>query len=84
MNNVQRLPPDIDGMNDERADWAGEALAAFARVTRMDSAGEDAATILSDLLGDLLHWCDRHDLDFEEQLERARGHYAAETGAAPY
>lgn len=78
------LPPDIDGMNDERAEWAEAAVAAFAEATNMRDAGEDDATVLADLLADLLHWCDRRRVDFDAALQRGRGNYGAETGAEPY
>jgi hypothetical protein len=69
-----RLPPDPDGLNDDRSDWAGSALARFIEVTGTDE--EDA---VSDLLADLLHWCDRNNYDFEAALIRGRGHYEEET-----
>ena len=68
-------PPDPDGLNDDRAAWAGSALAAFVRTTGTDE--EDA---VGDLLADLMHWCDRHGHDFALARSRAEGHYAAETG----
>jgi hypothetical protein len=76
---MNTLPPDIDGKNGDRAKWAYAALQAFRAQTGVDY--EDA---LGDLLGDLMHLADREPFDFEAALERARGHYAAETGAAPY
>ena len=78
MNNIT-IPPDVDGRNSDRARWAKNALRAFMRQTRVDY--EDA---LGDLLGDLMHLADREPFDFEAALDRARGHYAAETGNAPY
>ena len=40
--------------------------------------------VAGDLLGDLMHLSDREPFDFEAALDCARGHYAAETGSAPY
>jgi hypothetical protein len=71
------IPPDPDGKNDDRASWAGKAIKAFQAETGTDD--EDA---LSDLLADLMHWADRNNYDFEAAVERARGHYEAETGEA--
>jgi hypothetical protein len=71
---TRNLPPDPDNMNDSRAEWAGAALATFMRETGTDQ--EDA---LGDLLADLMHWAARNSYDFEAALERARGHYEAET-----
>jgi hypothetical protein len=73
------LPPDLDGLNGDRAGWARAALEAFAAQTGVD--WEDA---LGDLLADLMHLSDRVPFDFQAALERGRDHYAAETGSAPY
>lgn len=68
------LPPDPEGMNDSRAEWAGHALAAFISQT-----GTDAGDAVTDLLCDLMHLADRSGTDFVADLDRARSHYAAET-----
>lgn len=59
--------------NTQRADWAGFAIAAFQSVTRTDD--EDA---VSDLLCNLMHYCDRNGLDFQAELSRAASNYEAE------
>lgn len=71
---MSNLPPDPDGMNSERTRWAQAALWAFQRATRTDD--EDA---VSDLLTDLMHWCDCNDQDFNAELLRGSGHYESET-----
>ena len=68
------LPPDPEGMNGKRAEWAALALAAFIERTNTDE--QDA---VCDLLADLMHYCDRHEISFDDQLARARYHYDAET-----
>ena len=68
------LPPDPDGQNDDRADWAESALVTFR-----DKTGTDKDDALCDLIADLLHWCDRYGYDFDNELKRGRGHYWAET-----
>lgn len=68
------LPPDPENMNNDRSDWAEQAILRFQACT-----GADRGDALCDLLGDLMHWCDRADFDFNEELERARMHYEAET-----
>ena len=74
----EKLPADPDGMNDERADWAASALEAFQSVT-----GTEPETALTDLLCDLMHWCDRNVLEghdsFDGALTSALRHYRAET-----
>jgi hypothetical protein len=70
---MSALPPDPDGMNQQRAAWAAEALNVFRDE---DGTAEDA---LCDLLCDLMHWCDRNGVQFGEQLQRGMGHYREET-----
>ncbi len=70
----QYLPPDPDGMNEKRAEWASAALRTFRRFT-----GADERDAVSDLITDLFHWCDRHGQRFGRELERAICHYEAET-----
>jgi hypothetical protein len=68
------LRPDPDNMNRKRAKWAESALSQFQSLT-----GSDDDTALLDLLCDLMHWCDRRALTFNDELDRARAHYDAET-----
>lgn len=70
------LPPDPEGMNDRRSEWAGHALATFVEAT-----GCDWPDSLGDLLANLMHWCDRNDFVFDAALYRARMHYEAECEA---
>jgi hypothetical protein len=69
--------------NDDRASWAEAALLAFGKRTRLlkKCVGdkEDPFFIISDLLTDLAHWCDRHNLEFSAALVHAAEHYGAET-----
>src|SRR5262245_47782084 len=69
------LPPDPEGMNDRRAEWAAKAMSTFTETT-----GTDLEDSLGDLLCDLMHWADRNDFDFHLALDRARWHYDVETG----
>ena len=69
-----RLPPDPENMNSKRAQWAEAALSKFKSLT-----GTDDDTALYDLLADIMHWCDRHAVTFNDELDRARAHYDAET-----
>ncbi len=59
--------------NDSRAEWASHALDTFQRITRTDR--EDA---VSDLLGNLMHYCHLNGLDFLVELNRGAGHFQAE------
>lgn len=65
---------DPDNMNEARAEWAGQAVAAFMVATRTDP--ENA---LGDLLCDLMHWASKNGQNFDETLDRARRGYAMET-----
>lgn len=77
---MKTLPPDPEGMNNDRAIWADAAIRTFAAKTNMDTAGEDDDTILGDLLGSLRHWCDRHGVDFDTCAARGAEYYFFETG----
>lgn len=68
------LPPDPDGQNADRAHWAFLALAEFIHATGIDP--EDA---VADLLCDLRHWCDRNNMSFRREYDRALRHYKQET-----
>jgi hypothetical protein len=69
------LPPDPEGMNDERAAWAGAALSRFMEVIR----STDIEHVVSNLLTDLMHWSDRNNCDFNDAFNLARLYYEDET-----
>lgn len=71
----RHLPPDPEGRNGERREWAKAALDGFMAVCRTDRG--DA---LPDLLCNLAHLCDETGEDFASCLRRARMHYRDETG----
>lgn len=71
---VKKEPGDLDSMNDRRAQWAANALQHFQNEVHTDD--EDA---VADLLSDMMHFCDRSTLNFEHELQRARGMYHDET-----
>ena len=73
---AELLPADPEGQNEERARWAEAALSEFRVQT-----GADIEDAVSDLLADLMHWCDRHEQDFDLELQRAQGHYEIETNS---
>ncbi len=68
------LPPDPEGMNDSRAVRAACCIRHFQCQT-----GTDWDDAVCDLLGDLMHFCDRAGFGFVHELERARMHYESET-----
>jgi hypothetical protein len=69
------LPPDPEGMNDERAEWAQSALTVFMQQTGQT----DEAESISDLIADLLHLCDRLELCPGAVLSQGEAHYQIET-----
>jgi hypothetical protein len=71
------LPPAVDQFNVGAVRQAAVVLKEFQRLT-----GTDTADAVSDLLTNLMHWCDRFGQAFPEELRRALSHYAAETGAS--
>jgi hypothetical protein len=70
--------------NDQRAEWARAALDAFARQTGQSVDLPDGDTeVICDLLCDLHHWADAHDLLWDEALALAEMHYEAERVTPP-
>lgn len=80
MNDTTTLPADPEGMNDDRAAWALQALRAFQQAT-----GTDDGDAVGDLVADLGHLCDRQP-GFGEmlpQVERGVRCYADEISMPP-
>jgi hypothetical protein len=57
----------------ERGDWAQLALTAY-----QSAIASDDIDAVADLLGDLMHWCDRHKMSFNDELYRGRRYYDEE------
>jgi hypothetical protein len=72
------MPPDPEEMNQERAGWAQAALETFCGRT-----GTDPSDAVSDLIADLMHWCDRTGSDWNSELARGMTHYNEETTEQP-
>ena len=68
--------PSPEYQKESRARWAEAALWEFRRHT-----GANVEDIVSDLLADIMHWCDRHAQNFDRELRRGREHYLCETDA---
>lgn len=71
-----KLPPDPDGMNDERAGLAKSAMDALPV-----DGDVPAENRVRDLLCNLHHWCDRNGIDFDSIAEEAEGSYRSETAS---
>lgn len=69
---------DPSTVNNVRARFAAEGLLAYA--TRTGINGEEPATALKDLLGDLRHLCDALGLDFAAIDDSAYSAYQEELG----
>jgi hypothetical protein len=76
-----------DPSNADRALWGALVVAHFASATRRaEDAQTDPETVLSDLLADLMHWCDaqrsngqlQESIGFDSALERASDYYKEE------
>lgn len=63
--------------NSDRADWAKNALSVFCEETGLDPDAEKHEAV-SDLIANLGHYCDAHDLDFLEVVSGAIGVWDAE------
>lgn len=62
--------------NRERADWASMALDDFADETGMED--EDRKTQITDLLCNLMHFCDIEKIDWNRCVALAQDHYTEE------
>jgi hypothetical protein len=62
--------------NSDRAERAAEAVKAFAALTGIEQ--DDPRTQIQDLLADLFHLCDRHEIDVVEALRSGIHHYECE------
>jgi len=74
MRTAGPFPPDPEEKNEARSTWAEIALLAFIEAT-----GSEAEYAVRDLVADLMHWCDRHDLSWEDERQSGEGHYTEET-----
>lgn len=81
--------PALHERNEERADWAENALETFtvetyggrhfaALVAEQPDEGDDAYTAVQDLIGDLLHVAVRYGWDPDELFARALHNFAHE------
>ena len=66
---------DMDGMNEDRAEWANEAVLHFQSIT----GKEELETGVADLLCNLQHLCYREDFDFHRLIKNAVGMWEQET-----
>jgi hypothetical protein len=70
--------------NDRRAQWARGALEAFVRQTGQSIDLPDGDTeVIGDLLCDLHHWADAHDVMWDVALALGEMHYEAERITPP-
>jgi hypothetical protein len=61
--------------NKDRAGWGRETFEAYPLAHQYE---DDLQTQLVDLLADLMHFAKEEELDFEEAMRRAEGHYSFE------
>lgn len=66
--------------NAERSALAAEILCYFATRTGLARSDESADTLMVDLVTDLMHLCDRLEIDFSGVLNVAAMHHEAERG----
>jgi hypothetical protein len=65
--------------NKDRADAAGSAVATFAEIVLLDAEqGFDEAETILDLITDLGHYCDRHQVNFIALCAAAIAGYSSE------
>jgi len=62
--------------NQDRAESAYKAVERFS--DELGMADEDDETIMSDLLCNMMHFCDQQGVDFQDCLDRASRNYEVE------
>jgi hypothetical protein len=62
--------------NRNRADWASIAIDAYA--SAVNAADEEPELNVSDLLCDLMHYCNVEQIDWHRCVARAQDHYREE------
>jgi len=70
-----------DHTNASRAEDGAQLVALQARRGRSEQ--DDAETNLTDALANLMHFAEREGIDFEQAIDEARGHHAAELRGEP-
>jgi hypothetical protein len=76
-NNAMTISPPN---NELRAEAAATALEAYSlgKGTSLEEPPLSPLELLTDLITDLLHWCDRDDLEFDKALRMAHFHHEEE------
>lgn len=54
-----------------------KVIAAYNSLAGLSKA-DGAETSLADLIADIQHYCDQRDINFDDLLRRANGHFADE------
>lgn len=71
----------LTGINgDMRSKAAEKALIVHDISKNRRPSGEPAPAMVTDLLADLMHYCDREGVDFDSSLSVATDHYDHEKG----
>ena len=65
-------------MTDDNKARAERILCAATAVEAYNDNKDDPATLVADLLADLRHYCDAHNIDFADCDRRGRDHYTNE------
>lgn len=68
---------ETEQITDDCAKHAEVAISAF-----IAGNGEATGHVVADLIADLQHWCDKHNVSFHSELERGRQYYSEETTKA--
>jgi hypothetical protein len=69
------LPPDPDGKNDKRAEWAGMCILLMHMLSGADNGVESLGVLVTYMF----HWCDRSGYDMDKVFRRSRDMYRQET-----
>lgn len=62
--------------NQKRAGWASASLSTYATLTGSNEADKEG--LVTDLLGDLMHFCKVNGMNFDAMVSSAHGHFEHE------
>lgn len=68
----------VEPDNADRSALAAQILCYFALQTGLSRSGASTETIMVDLVTDMMHLCDRLDIDFSDVMRVAGMHHADE------
>jgi len=68
---------EFDYREERKEEWRNRALECVKTIIE-NKAVDDDEVVVRDTLCNLMHWCDEHDVDFDQELVTAHMNFEAE------